>query len=253
MRFLTLLALLLFSSAHAEDQVPKTAFGNLFHTRPMVVELYTSQGCSSCPPADAFLAELSKDPDILALSFHVDYWDYEGWKDPFSLEQATNRQRLYNRVLGVGGLFTPQMVVEGYRTEVGSKQNAVRQLIQDAKFNAPTIPVRFSYSPERAAITVHIAGADDGLFMENLPQHADVWLATVNRGYETRIDGGENVGKILKDVNVVTRLDRLTQWHRRTLVQELDARNMRSEGVAIIVQEENQGRILGAGLQWFTR
>src|SRR3546814_16619660 len=90
--------------------------------RPVVVELFTSQGCSSCPPADALLVELAREPSILALSFHVDYWDYIGWEDPFAEAQYTERQRDYVDRLGLRYVYTPQMVIDGRHNAVGSNQ-----------------------------------------------------------------------------------------------------------------------------------
>src|ERR1700746_3918568 len=101
--------------------------------RPIVVELFTSEGCSSCPPADALLAELAGRPDLLALSFHVDYWDGLGWKDPFSSPDATRRQRGYADLLGLATVYTPQMVVDGRWQAVGSDRSEVEQALGSAR------------------------------------------------------------------------------------------------------------------------
>ena len=101
--------------------------------RPVVVELFTSQGCSSCPPADVLLGELAKREDVLALAFHVDYWDRLGWKDPFSSAMATARQRAYGHKLGLRTVYTPQIVVDGTAEMVGSDRRAVARAIAAAR------------------------------------------------------------------------------------------------------------------------
>ena len=101
--------------------------------RPIVVELFTSEGCSSCPPADALLAELATRPEVLALSFHVDYWDRLGWKDPFSSAAATARQRHYAEILGLGNVYTPQIVVDGRWQAVGSDRGEVEHALDAAR------------------------------------------------------------------------------------------------------------------------
>src|SRR5689334_7353524 len=120
------------STAHAEDR------------RPVVVELFTSQGCNSCPPADAFLGELAARPDVLALSLHVDYWDYIGWKDPFAQRAYTERQRSYSRALNQRFVYTPQMVIDGTLQGVGSETATINKLIEKARkldAGGPTLSV----------------------------------------------------------------------------------------------------------------
>src|SRR5438309_7939527 len=109
--------------------------------RPIVVELFTSEGCSSCPPADALLAELAKRPDVLALSFHVDYWDRLGWKDPFSSRAATDRQNRYAKLLKLATVYTPQIVVDGRWEAVGSDRADVERALDRARRDRPEVPV----------------------------------------------------------------------------------------------------------------
>src|SRR5689334_24971625 len=109
--------------------------------RPIVVELFTSEGCSSCPPADALLAELAGRPDVLALSFHVDYWDRLGWRDPFSSPAATERQHGYAVLLGLATVYTPQIVVDGKWQAVGSDHGEVEHALGAARRNRDEVPV----------------------------------------------------------------------------------------------------------------
>src|SRR5271156_4434603 len=102
-------------------------------TRPVVVELFTSQGCSSCPPADALLGDMARRDDVIALGFHISYWDGLAWKDPFSSQSSTDRQRVYARLFDLGQVYTPQMVVDGAREMVGSDRASVRSALHDAR------------------------------------------------------------------------------------------------------------------------
>ncbi|HEV8025928.1 MAG TPA: DUF1223 domain-containing protein, partial [Stellaceae bacterium] len=106
-----------------------TAHAGEGRSAPVVVELFTSQGCSTCPPADAYLGELASRPGVIALAFHVDYWNYIGWTDPFASKAATDRQRSYAKQLGLRYVYTPQMVINGTMEGVGSGREAITQLI----------------------------------------------------------------------------------------------------------------------------
>src|SRR6201989_1052779 len=126
--------------------------------RPIVVELFTSEGCSSCPPADALLAELSARPDVLALSFHVDYWDRLGWKDPFSSPDATRRQHGYADLLGLATVYTPQMVVDGRWQAVGSDRNELEQALGSARRIRDGVPVEVAVDHDRVRVTLGQGG-----------------------------------------------------------------------------------------------
>ena len=117
----------------------------------VVIELFTSQGCSSCPPADQLLAELAQRSDIIALGFHIDYWDGLGWKDPLSTLEGTARQQTYARLLGSGQVYTPQLIVEGTREMVGSRREEVLAALRGARPQA-VAPVRFA--ADRRSVTI---------------------------------------------------------------------------------------------------
>ena len=169
-----------------------------------VVELFTSQGCSSCPPANANLIELSRQPGVLVLSFAVTYWDYLGWKDSFGKEEYTDRQRIYEPALQQRGPYTPQMVVNGRATVVGNNLAQVEKLI--ASTPAPSGP-----SVSLSSGTVQIgAGKAPG-------SGADVWLVRYDPNLvEVPVGRGENTGRTLPHTHVVHSLDRTRylDWRR---------------------------------------
>lgn len=207
---------------------------------PVVVELYTSQGCSSCPPADAFLGELAGREGVLALSFHVDYWNYTGWTDPFSTAASTARQRAYRHTVGRGYVYTPQMVIDGRAQAVGSDRATVARIIDGF---AESQKLSVTLAPEGAdRVRVRIAAAD-------YAGKAAVWLVAYDDEYTTRISRGENQGRTLSNIHVVRAVRRVGSWSGEAT--ELSV-NLSQEGVAgfgncaIIVQEEGMGAVLGA-------
>ena len=206
---------------------------------PTVVELFTSQGCSSCPPADAFLGDLAKREDVLALAFHVDYWDYIGWKDPFADPVHTSRQRDYSSNLGLRYVFTPQMVVQGASSATGSNQAAVLGLIgRDRGMD------RIEVKMNRDA---------SGLVTASLPanpkaEEADIWLAFYDRKHVTSIKRGENGGRTLRNYNVVRKLVRLGSWRGNAKDIPIQAMSV-GDACAVLVQSAKTGRILGAATQ----
>jgi hypothetical protein len=224
-RLLAAPALLLAPRAHA------VAAG------PLVVELFTSQGCSSCPPADALLTELSARPDVLPLSFHVTYWDRLGWRDPFSLPEATERQRRYagtlrGASLGEGQVYTPQVVVQGARDAVGSDRRALLAALEAARPAA--VPLVLAADGDNLAIAVG-EGAGSGLF----------WLVGFDRMHSTAVGRGENGGRRLSHSNVVRSLVSLGAWQGRP--SRLSAPRPAGERAAVLLQAAD-GHMLGAAV-----
>ena len=209
--------------------------------RPLtVVELFTSQGCSSCPPADAFLGELADRDDLLALSFHVDYWDYIGWKDPFADPAYTDRQRRYARYLGLRYVYTPQMVVHGSSHMTGSDRRTVLHRIDEAG-GAGHVPVSLIRT-ESGSMAVSIAASANG-------EEAAVWLVVFDERHQTKVKRGENRGRTLVDRNVVRGLKRIATWSGTAIALDvpLDGLTMDpGDGCAVIVQSLADGRVLGA-------
>lgn len=208
---------------------------------PVVVELFTSQGCNSCPPADAFLGELAQRPDLIALAFHVDYWNYIGWEDPFSSPEATQRQRDYAQSLGLSSVYTPQMVIDGSFDAVGSNRAQVNQAIATASQHGK-IPVAITTSPAgRWLVTVPDA---------DVAQSATVWLALYDRRHATPVKRGENAGKTLTNYNIVREFRRIGRWDGAKLDLPLDigGTDLAVRGFAVIVQVDAAGPILGAAL-----
>jgi hypothetical protein len=207
---------------------------------PVVVELFTSQGCNSCPPADEFLGELASEPGIIALSLHVDYWDYIGWRDPYASPAATARQRQYVRRLGLRYVYTPQMVIDGHADVAGLQRQNVLRTIEKAAVGRKALEVRF----ERAnggRIVIPDGHAPEG--------GAAVWLAVYDGSHQTKVPRGENAGRRLRNYNVVRELTRIGIWQGERLEIPFDmaaAAAQGRDGCAVIVQERPAGPVLGA-------
>ena len=197
----------------------------------VVVELFTSQGCSSCPPADAILVELARRPNVLPLGFHVDYWDRLGWRDPFSSPEATARQPSYARALGLPAVYTPQVVINGRHEAVGSDRDTI-----DAVMAASTrMPVRAALAVEGNALSIKL-GTGQG--------RGRLWLVTFDRQHETSIKRGENAGRTIVNVNVVRSLVPVSSWSGSPLVLSLPLPSTGSD--AAIILQGADGQILGA-------
>ena len=231
----------LFRQAVAEIKLDKSSPGT-----PVVVELFTSQGCSSCPPADELLGELAQQPGILALEMHIDYWDYIGWKDPYADPKITDRQRGYARDLGLRYVYTPQMVVDGRTDVVGSRRRSVFSAIEDAALRVKPVQVSLE-NVDGGRVTVDEGTAPHG--------GATVWLVTYDGFIDTEVSRGENAGRSLQNYNVVREMRSLGTWEGDKMVFDVDLAKAIADGrsgCAIIVQQGRTGPILGAAMLEFT-
>ncbi len=206
--------------------------------RPIVVELFTSEGCSSCPPADALLGELASRPDVLALSFHVDYWDRLGWKDPYSSRDATERQNRYATLLDLATVYTPQIVIDGKWQAVGSDRTDVEHALDLARRNHPEVPVTLVLDHGRAQIKL---GPDSTAVA------GSVLLIGFDRRHVTAVARGENGGRTLAYVDVVRSVEEVAKFTGRASAIEVPIRSP-SDRVAAIVQAED-GRVLGVAVR----
>jgi len=206
--------------------------------RPVVAELFTSEGCSSCPPADALLSELARTrPDVLPLAFHITYWDRLGWPDPFALRAATDRQQAYAAKLGLDSIYTPQLVVDGVRDVVGSDRTSVLQALRGARTDAGAA-VSLALSRHLGGIAVAVGAAPAG-------GQATLLLAGYDGTHRTVVAHGENAGRTLTESNIVRGLVRAGDWHGAALT--LQAPAPAGEHVAAILQAPD-GHILGAAV-----
>jgi hypothetical protein len=210
-----------------------TAFGA---PRPVVVELFTSQGCSDCPPADALLRHIkATDPGILPLDLHVTYWDNAAWTDPFSLQPATDLQSHYASLRGSMEVYTPEAVVDGRAQFVGSDQATMAAAIAQSRAAIArdgATPVSVSTSNGRVSVLV---GSGTGV--------ATVWLFGINPERTTKVQGGENGGTTLTEVNVVRSITRLGSWNGQPLERSISV--PAGTKFAALVQRSD-GTILGA-------
>jgi hypothetical protein len=227
-----------------EDAAAREQGGGGTSGGPWAVELFTSQGCSSCPPADAELGTLAKRADIVALSFHVDYWDYIGWKDPFASRETTQRQHVYARSLKQRYVYTPEMVVDGRGDGPGVTSGEVAELLADAQRKSGRRATPELTRLADGSVLVKLAPFDllDGF--ANGP--AEVTLAVYDRHLSTAVHQGENNGRRLDNFNVVRHFELLGGWKGEAATWTMAAERAKPEqGVAVLVQRAGQGAMLG--------
>lgn len=211
---------------------------------PVVVELFTSQGCSSCPPADKYLGELAKRPDLLALAFHVEYWNYIGWTDSYSKPWATQRQRNYQAALKLRYVYTPEMVINGAAEGVGSEPATIEPLIRAAEADHTPHP------------SLTLRWRDDGALLADIGQGksppdepATLWLVGFDNMHTMSVTSGENEGKTAWDHHPVRSFRRLGSWagwSEELIVPPEEAKNLGDYGAAVLLQANGSGPILTA-------
>lgn len=185
---------------------------------PVLVELFTSEGCSDCPPADALLARLDRSQpidgaEVIVLSEHVDYWNGIGWKDPYSSHQYSQRQNAYAELFRLGSVYTPQMVVDGRYEFVGSDERRATEAVENAsKTEKVTVSLTSSHLESDSAIAVHVEAGP--LPASITADSANVWLAVADEQDESRVNGGENGGRTLRHVAVVRTLEMIGKTDR---------------------------------------
>ena len=204
---------------------------------PVVVELYTSQGCSSCPPADVFMERLAADPGVIALSLHVDYWDYIGWADSFARPQFTERQKAYARAAGSRMIYTPQIVVGGLDQVEGSQPELVAALVQKHQAEAVPVALAVERSGERLVVKAETAVPLAGPARVQLVRYLPEKTVTIERG--------ENAGKTVTYRNIVTSWTVLGEWDGAG-PYEAEAEVAGPERAAVIVQAAGPAGVLAA-------
>ena len=196
----------------------------------ILLELFTSEGCSSCPPADALLAELAAEPNVVALELHVDYWDDLGWKDPFSQRAFSERQALYQARFGSRGVYTPELVVNGAAEAVGSDRGRIRSLL--ASVPKAEAPVTVTARRDGDAMVVQATSGGSG----------ELWVAVAESGLTTDVKRGENAGRKLAHGAVVRRLERVPSSDELRVPVNSSWKNL---SVVAFSQDPRTGRILG--------
>jgi hypothetical protein len=237
----------LLGPQQAEAQAPEPPAAAKPPAAKAVVELYTSQGCSSCPKADAVLGRLAEREDLITISWGVDYWDYLGWRDTAARPEFTQRQKAYAKVLGSGMVYTPQAVINGAAHVNGGDEAKIERAIDRVakSFAATRVPVRLTAT--NGHLAVDIDAAPRGVSSKE----ATVWLAPLAHRVEVPIVRGENRGKTIVYSNVARRLLPVGTWNGKPMTVRLDRQSFMggdADRVAVLVQQGHGGPIIGAAL-----
>lgn len=215
------------------------ATGSAAQAQPRaVVELFTSQGCSSCPPADKVIGDLAKDPSVIALSMPITYWDYLGWKDTLADSRFSERQKAYSQMRGDRDVYTPQAVINGAVQVIGSDAGKIHDAIDETR-KMMSVPVALSVQGKHVNVSVAAAG--------NAPQanHGEVWICSVSKSVPITIGRGENRGRELTYYNVVRNWLKVGDWDGSAANWSLPLENVARDGVdaaVVYVQDGSRDR-----------
>ncbi len=248
MRLAPLIALTIGLLLPASSALTQDAPGGInpsFGPPKNVLELFTSQGCDTCPPADTVLASFAGRPDIIAITLPVDIWDYLGWKDTLASDKNSERQKAHAKARGDGAIYTPQVVVNGMIGVNGSDPAAIEEAIKitDETLKGGRVPIRFWY--ERNSIKIEAGDAPTGLQYKE----ATLWFAVVQKSAQVPVNRGDNEGKTLTYTNIVREMLPVGTWNGKAMSLQL-ARTavMRpeTEAAILLLQEGKAGPIIGA-------
>jgi hypothetical protein len=198
-----------------------------------VIELFTSQGCSSCPPADKLIGEYAQEKSVIAMTLAVDYWDYLGWKDTLALTGHTRRQRAYAHARGDREVYTPQAVINGAVHALGSDKVVIEKAIKKSREHAASLGLPITMTVADEKITVNVPAASDG------KGQAEIWLCPITRSVAVPIGRGENNGRTITYSNVVRRWIKLGEWTGQAetfSVPLKDVQNGSIDSAAVVVQ-----------------
>lgn len=212
-----------------------------------VIELFTSQGCSSCPPADALLGELTREPDLIAVTLPVTIWDYLGWTDTLASPEMTERQIAYSVARGDRQVYTPQVVINGREAVVGSDRRAIMRAVRRHNSDRPALPVPVSLEHRDGTLLVDVGGAPDARIRK-----AAIWLMFIEGEVSVPIRRGENSGRRITYHNVVRKMRPIGMWKGKPVTLELPLsdidKNLKA-GCIVILQAHSPkgpGPIIGA-------
>jgi hypothetical protein len=231
------LSALAAAAAQAQSKTPRA-----------VIELFTSQGCSSCPAADRLLGEFANDPSVIAMSLPIDYWDYLGWKDTLANPRHSARQRSYAKVRGDREVYTPQVVVNGLAQAPGSDKSAIERAVEQTRTQPDTLalPISLSFKEGRLLVGLPNSGIANG--------GAEVWLCALAKQVPVTIPRGENRGRTISYHNVVRRWVKLGDWNGAAQNRTIAGSEFAADGtdaVAVLVQTgsgDKPGKMIGAAL-----